>query len=57
MTGVTQEQIDKAIKGCPWRKKIHGVDICKGMANPCIAVISRGECEVIKKLYAGGEEE
>lgn len=55
MSDVTQKMIDKAIRDCIWRKEIHGTDICVGMANPCLRVIDRGECDTLKKLFSGAK--
>lgn len=57
MSDVTQKMIDKAIRDCKWRKEIHVVDICIGMANPCLRVINRGECDTLIKLFSGAKME
>ena len=49
------QQVNYAINRCYWRKEVHGVNICTGMANPCKRVIDKGECDALRKLFA--EEE
>ena len=53
MSEVTQEQIDKAIKECYWRKEVSGVDICGGMLAPCKRIIEKGQCDTLIKLFRG----
>lgn len=54
---IRQEDIDKAIKTCYWRKDVGGVSVCGGMLTPCERAIERGECDTLIQLYKGGEEE
>lgn len=45
------QQVHYAIDKCIWRKEVHGVDICTGMAQPCVKIIDKGECDTIKRLF------
>lgn len=48
----SQEDIDKAIRDCFWRKDMYGVDICAGNCAPCQVEIERGRCDALRKLFA-----
>ena len=50
MKNLTQEEINKVIKDCKWRDYSGLIDICKGVASPCIAVIEKGKCDTLRKL-------
>lgn len=61
MEELTDEMINDAIKNCHWKKMIHGIPICAGVANPCIRTIESGRCDTLIKLFKdipiGKEEE
>lgn len=42
--------IEKAIKNCYWHKDLWGVDMCGGMAAPCMRIIEKGQCDTIRKV-------
>lgn len=48
---LTDEVINQAIKSCYWRKQVHGVPICVGVASPCILAIEHGHCNTLKALF------
>lgn len=50
-TEITQEDIDKAIKECYWRKDVGGVSVCGGMLAPCSRIIEKGQCDTLINLY------
>lgn len=52
MNTPTQEDINKAIHDCFWRKDICGVDICAGNCCPCALEIERGRCDTLRRLFA-----
>lgn len=54
---IRQEDIDRAIKNCYWRKDVGGVSVCGGMLAPCKRVIERGKCDTLIQLYKGGDSE
>jgi hypothetical protein len=47
--------IDRTIWTCPYRDRKEDTtgrsDICKTKKEPCIALIDRGECGALKKLF------
>lgn len=47
-----QEKILQSIKECRWRKDMFGIDICTGNVLPCVRVIGKGDCELIKQKFA-----
>lgn len=53
MSEITQEQIDKAIKECFWKKEVGGVNICRGVLAPCQVIIEKGQCDTLIKLFRG----
>lgn len=55
MAQPTQKEINKAIKACKWRQNFMGSVICSGMCGPCARVIENGECDTLKKMFAGKE--
>lgn len=52
---IKQEDIDKAIKECYWRKDIGGVNVCSGMLAPCSRTIENGQCDTLINLYRSRE--
>lgn len=53
---IIQEDIDKAIKECYWRKDIGGVSVCSGMLAPCSRTIEKGQCDTLISLYRSRED-
>lgn len=53
---ITQEDIDKTIKECYWRKDVGGVSVCGGMLAPCSRTIEKGQCDTLINLYRNGED-
>lgn len=53
MSEVTQEQIDKAIERCVWRKNVEGISVCGGVLAPCQRIIEKGQCDTLIKLFRG----
>lgn len=53
---ITQEDIDRAIKECYWRKVVGGVSVCGGMLVPCSRTIEKGQCDTLIKLYSNRED-
>ena len=56
MNEITQEDIDKAIKECYWRKDVGGVSVCGGMLAPCQRTIEKGQCDTLINLYRDRED-
>jgi len=56
---IKQEDIDKAIKECYWRKDVCGASVCSGMLAPCSRIIEKGQCDTLISLYRSkeGDEE
>ena len=53
---ITQEDIDKAIKECYWRKDVGGASVCSGALAPCSRVIKKGQCDTLIRLYRDRED-
>ena len=45
------DKINKAIKECPWKVDMCGVDICRGDVLPCAECIDSGRCDTIRTMY------
>lgn len=50
---ITQKQIDIAIKNCVWRRDVTGIPVCTGSVLPCQAVIEKGQCDTLIRLFNG----
>lgn len=48
---LTDEVINQTIESCYWRKMVHGVPICVGVASPCVVAIKHGHCDTLKTLF------
>lgn len=44
-------ELEQAIKECPWRKDMAGVDICAGECLPCSRIIETGKCDTLIQLF------
>ena len=53
---ITEDMIQEAINKCEWKKTVYDVDICRGMAGPCLKVIDNGQCDVIHTLVQKDKE-
>lgn len=53
---IKQEDIDRAIKDCYWRKDAGGVSVCGGMLAPCSRTIEKGQCDTLISLYRDRED-
>lgn len=45
------DKINKAVKECPWKVDMCGVDICRGDVLPCAECIDSGRCDTIRTVY------
>lgn len=53
---MTNEQIEKAIKTCFWRKEVGGIGVCRAVILPCTRALETGVCDTLIKLAKEGEE-
>lgn len=49
---ITEKEVQKAVDNCFWKKDVCGVDICSGVAAPCLRVIEKGECDTLMNLFS-----
>ena len=45
------EEANKAIEQCSWRRDVCGVAVCAGMCYPCSKVIENGTCDTLTELF------
>lgn len=45
------EEYRQIIVDCNWRIDMAGVSICRDCVLPCLAVISKGECDTLIKYF------
>lgn len=53
---MTNEQIEKTIKECFWRKEVGGIGVCRAVILPCTRALEKGMCDTLIKLAKEGEE-
>ena len=54
---ITEDMIQEAINKCEWKKTVYDVDICRGMAGPCLKVIDDGKCDTLIELFKAERSE
>ena len=47
MDDAVEKELNRRIRQCHWRVKVHGVYICTGSCNVCSLLIDRGRCTTI----------
>ena len=52
MSKPTQEEIQKAITSCKWRKELYDVPVCRLGCSPCVHIIESGDCDALKDLFS-----
>lgn len=50
------KEIQKAFNNCHFRQEYGGVDICRGMCQPCGRTIEKGQCEMLEEYFSNKKE-
>lgn len=50
------EEIQKAFDECHFRQEYDGVDICRGMCQPCLITIDTDRCVMLKEYFSKQKE-
>ena len=50
---LTDKDVQDAVENCIWRKDLGGTWVCTGDIVPCLKHIDDGQCDTLKKLFAG----
>lgn len=57
MVKLEQDDIEKAISECYWRKEVASVSICAGNCIPCVKAIDSGKCDALRELVNKAAEQ
>lgn len=45
------KDIQKAFNECHFRQEYEGIDICRGMCQPCGRTIEKGQCSMLEDYF------
>lgn len=46
------KEIQKAFNECDFRQEFDGIDICRGVCEPCGRIIDKGKCKMLADYFS-----
>lgn len=50
------KEIQRAFNECHFRQEFDGVDVCRGMCQPCGRTIENGQCTMLSDYFSKRKE-